>query len=217
MTTTPETTKISSPLQLIFWGNILCAIQNNFGEFSFVPACIGLAMISRGVFSLSRIPVSKTYRTFMRFAAFVSMGLTIATLAAGVLSPFTPILKFPPNGFVFAAFLFVCFLCVLSIVFFCRCMAEYCAAEQWENTYHSWRYSTRLFLFGVLLPFAVLAVPLHILFTSLEFEPKNADISSRSTSHGDGTILYEIIKKRAGCLHGNGISFFDPQIQFLGL
>jgi len=93
-------------------------------------------------------------------------------------------------------------------------MMEYCSIEQWENAYHSWRYSTRLFLFGVLIPFAVLAVPLHILFTSLEFEPKNADITSRSTAHGDGTIQYEVIKNGQVVYTETGQHFLTPKYNF---
>jgi len=194
MTTTPDSSKIITPLRLIFWGSLICAIQNNFGEYNFIPAFIGLAMVSRGVFSLSRIPVSKPYRILMRVVVFFSILFAVASLAIGMLSLFIPILKNPPNGFLIALVLFICLVYVLCVVFFCRCMLAYCTIAQWENACHSWKFSMRLFTFGVLLPLAVLAVPLFLVFNSLEFEPENPSYATRSGTNEEGLLQITVYK-----------------------
>ena len=174
---------INSSLRFIFWGILVCAVDLKLGEFDIINDFVGMLMILRGVVTLSRVPLSDRYRRWMFFTVAVAVLMTIYTFLSSILHPLHIIQTPKPNMIICAVFLFVILVAVLGVIAFCRCMIEHCSAMRWERAIASWKFSTRLVTYGVMLPCIMLAIALAVAFPSLEFFPKFPRVGSRGQGY----------------------------------
>ena len=169
-----EHQRIIAPLRLFFWGMIICIIDFRLNGFDIFNNFVGMLMILWGVVSLSHIPISERYQRWMMFVVVIAIFDAVCAFYGEILFPLYLIRILFPVELTFAINYFVVLFSVWGTVVFCRCMLEYCDVVNWERTYASWEYSARLFFYGILLPTIILAIPLFILVTSLNFVPKNS-------------------------------------------
>jgi len=181
-----EHRKVIMPLRLIFWGIIISLPTININGFTGVNDFIGSVLMLWGIVVLSRIPISDQYQRWMWLPTVISIVWAISMLFPAFLQPLQLVPSPPPSNVGFAFFILLVFVSLLATITFCGCMAQYCSVMNWERTLASWRYSTRLFTFGVLFPFAIAAIPLYFFLSSLEWLPKNApDIQWESERIGE--------------------------------
>lgn len=190
----------AGPLRLIFWGIILCIIKIELDNFDIVNDFVGMSLILWGTVSLSRIPVSVSYRRRMLLLVVLAMTGTVFSFFNAVLLPFRPEWSPDPSLVCFALLVLTRLAAVGGLFLFCRCMKEYCALMNREKALASWKYSARLLFFGVFVPLCILFFPLCLFFDSLNFTPKNpSPISWKSRYDGeemhfsayrDGKIIY---------------------------
>ena len=168
----PAPERVIEPCLLIFLGIIFCAVGFYVDSFDIINDFVGMLLFLWGVVSLFRIPISRRYQRQMAFIVVVAILSTIIAFYGGILVPFFPALMPPPSNIVFALFFLCAFVSLISMLIFFRCMKEYCTVMNWERPLASWKFSTKITTYGVLIPFAILAIPTYIGFTTLEFHPK---------------------------------------------
>jgi hypothetical protein len=171
MTSTSEHTSVAErvvvPCRLIFWGTIICIPEFRLNGFDIINDFVGMIMILWGVVSLWRIPISVQYQRWMAFPVILAIFATIETFFTEVL-----LVQIHPNEIVSAWFLLYGIILILGIIIFCRCMREYCSVMDWERAVASWKYTSRLITYAILLPSIILSIPLYLFVASLTFVPK---------------------------------------------
>ena len=166
----PDPKRIITPLRLIFWGSIVVVtVLKVNSAFDIINDFVGMVMILWGVVSLSRVPISHSYKRQMGLLVIVTFCITVFTFFYAVLLPLNP-QWYSSLDLTTAVIFFIClFVSLIAAVIFCRCMKEYCSVMNWERVLASWKYSARLILYGLLMPLAILVVPWFLFFTSLEY------------------------------------------------
>jgi hypothetical protein len=159
--------RVIAPCRLIFWGIIICIIDFRLNGFDIINDFVGMIMILWGVVSLSRVPISAQYQRWMAFPVILVILSTIGTFFTEIL-----LVQIHPNEFVSAMLFLYGIISILGVIVFCRCMREYCSVMNWERVVASWKYSTRLITYCILLPYIILSVPLYLFIASLTFIPK---------------------------------------------
>jgi len=165
----PDPKQIITPLRLIFWGSIVVAVGIKIGNVDIINDFVGMVMILWGVISLSRVPISSSYKRQMGLLVIVAFFVTVFTFVYAVLIPLNPkwySLSYLTTAVILSIWLFVS---LIAAIIFCRCMKEYCSVMNWERVLASWKYSIRLMLYGLLIPLAILVIPWSLFFTSLDF------------------------------------------------
>ena len=113
---------------------------------------------------------ARRYQQLMWFPVIVSFCATIIAFYGAILIPLQPTWLPPPSATVFALLFLCAFVSLVSMVLFCCCMQKYCEAMNWERPFASWLFSAKMTSRGVLFPFMILAIPMFMFLTSLEFE-----------------------------------------------
>ena len=165
----PAPERVIVPCRLIFWGIIICTLDLKLNGFDIINNFVGMLMILYGVAALYSVPISRRYRQWMAFPLVLVIFITLASFYGDVVLPFCPTLQPPPNEIIFAMFFLAAFISPVSIIVFCRCMRDYCTVMTWERARASWGYSERLITYGILIPFAVLAIPIFFFLNTLKF------------------------------------------------
>ena len=167
----PDPKRIITPLRLIFWGNIVVAVALKVNcYFDIINDFVGMVMILWGVISLSRAPVSRSYKRQMSLLVIVAFFATVYTFFYAVLLPLNPKwYSLSDQTATVILFIIWLFVSLIAAIIFCRCMKEYCSVMNWECVLASWKYSIRLILYGLSIPLAILMVPWLLFFTSLEY------------------------------------------------
>jgi len=166
----PDPKQIITPLRLIFWGSIAVAVMLRVNSnFDIINDFVGMVMILWGVVSLSRVPISSSYKRQMSLLVIIAFFVTIFTFFYAVLLPLNP-KWYSLSELTTAVILFIwLFVSLIAAFIFCRCMKEYCSVMKWERVLASWRDAALLLLYGLLIPLAILVVPWFLFFTSLEY------------------------------------------------
>jgi hypothetical protein len=226
MTSSPENLpapeRVIVPCRLIFWGIIICAVGISVETFDIFNDFIGMLLILWGVVLLFRVPISRRYQRRMSFLVVIAILSTIMAFYGAIVLPLKPAWLPPPGNIVFALFFFCAFVSLVSMLMFFRCMKEYCAVMNWERPLASWRFSARMTMYGVLIPFAILALPTYLFLASLEFHPKNPPpIKERYGGvlyeHGEPTTFVYTAERDGKVIHSaivpispDGVLRYDP-------
>ena len=184
----PAPERVIVPCRLIFWGIIISLPYISVNGVAGVNCCIGILLILWGVVRLSRIPIARRYQQLMWFPVIVAFCAMIIAFYGAILPPLQPTWLPPPSAIVFVLWFLCTFVSIVCMVLFCCCMQKYCTVMSWERALASWLFSAKMTSRGVLLPLMILAIPMFVCFTSLEFFPKNPPPITWTACAIEGTI-----------------------------
>jgi hypothetical protein len=150
-----EIQRTITPLQLIFWGGLLCIFDITFSvggphgglKFDIINDFVGMLMITSGVYQLGKIKVHDRYHNAMVFVTVIAILSCIDAFQEHFIYQGPPFLSFLLS--VLAA------LAMAATVVFCVAMRWLCSEAGLEKSEQSWRTSTVLFAVIYLIPLGI--------------------------------------------------------------
>lgn len=132
------------PLQLVFWGGLICVIDIKINQFDLLNDVIGTIMIACGVFRLASIRIHDRYAGAMTYVSVIA----VLSIVEAVCS------HFAYNVPMYLGLLFLLFgiAVVVATVVFCIAMRWFCEEAMLQRSQQSWKTTTILFVVIYLIP-----------------------------------------------------------------
>lgn len=135
------------PLQLVFWGGLICVIDITINQFDLLNDAVGTIMVACGVLGLAGIHVHNRYTSAMTFVSVIA----VLSVVEAIASHFTYVVPMSPMYLTLLLILFGMAV-IVAMVLFCIAMRWMCEEAMLQKSQQSWKTTTILFVAIYLIP-----------------------------------------------------------------